>query len=196
MKILVIADVESPYLWDHYEPGRLDGIDLIVSCGDLKPKYLEFLVTLSGKPLLYIPGNHDECYVDDPPGGCECIDGKVFTYQGVRFLGFGGCKHYKDGPYQFTEQQMERNIRRARRSIRKAGGFDVLVTHAAAAGYGDAEDHAHRGFECYKELMDRYQPAYHVHGHVHRSYGWNIPRTLHYGSTTVINAFERYILEI
>ena len=28
MKILLISDEESPYLWDHYQPGRLDGIDL------------------------------------------------------------------------------------------------------------------------------------------------------------------------
>ena len=196
MKILLIADVECASLWDHYQPEKLAGIDLIVSCGDLKAKYLEFLVTLSGKPLLYIPGNHDEHYEIDPPGGCECIDGRVFTYRGVRFLGFGGCKQSKQGPYQFTEKEMERHIRAARRSIRRAGGFDVLVTHVAAAGYGDADDFAHRGFECYRDLMDRYHPAYHVHGHVHQSYGWNIPRILQYGSTTVINAYERYVLEI
>ena len=47
-----------------------------------------------------------------------------------------------------------------------------------------------------RDLMDRYHPAYHVHGHVHQSYGWNIPRILQYGSTTVINAYERYVLEI
>ena len=46
MKLLLIADEEAPYLWDFYQPGRLDGIDLILSCGDLKQEYLEFLVTM------------------------------------------------------------------------------------------------------------------------------------------------------
>ena len=37
MKILAIADEESRYLWDFYEPGKLKDIDLIISCGDLNP---------------------------------------------------------------------------------------------------------------------------------------------------------------
>lgn len=36
MKILLLADEESKYLWDYFEKEKLDGIDLIISCGDLK----------------------------------------------------------------------------------------------------------------------------------------------------------------
>lgn len=70
MKILVIADVESPYYWDFYSEDKLKGIDLIISCGDLAPQYLSFLVTLSHVPVLYVHGNHDGCYKDTPPDGC------------------------------------------------------------------------------------------------------------------------------
>ena len=35
MKILAVSDEESPYLWDHYIPGRLKEYDLIISAGDL-----------------------------------------------------------------------------------------------------------------------------------------------------------------
>lgn len=45
MKILVISDIEAPALWDYFHPSRLDGIDLILSCGDLDPRYLSFLAT-------------------------------------------------------------------------------------------------------------------------------------------------------
>jgi len=62
VKILVVADEESAYLWDHYRPGRLAGIDLILSAGDLKPEYLSFLVTMANRPLLYVHGNHDAVY--------------------------------------------------------------------------------------------------------------------------------------
>ena len=34
MKILVLADVESKYLWDYFEKEKLEGIDLILSAGD------------------------------------------------------------------------------------------------------------------------------------------------------------------
>ena len=196
MKLLLISDVECPALWDHYQPERLAGVDLIVSCGDLKKDYLEFLVTMSGKPLFYIPGNHDKGYVTRPPEGCECLDDQVLSYGGVRFLGLGGCKRYSDGPYQYTEEQMAQRIKKLQRSIKKAGGVDIVVTHAAMTGYGDAEDFAHRGFDCFQGLLDSWHPAYLVHGHVHQSYGWNIPRVVQYRDTSVINVFERYILEL
>ena len=66
MKILVVADEESPYLWDFYKPDRLKDVDLILGCGDLNQQYLEFLVTMANVPLLYVPGNHDKGYINYP----------------------------------------------------------------------------------------------------------------------------------
>jgi len=63
-------------------------------------------------------------------------------------------------------------------------------------GYGDGEDYAHRGFECLMKLVDKYRPKYLVHGHVHMNYGAEIKRTLQRGDTTVVNAWERYVVEI
>ena len=40
MKILAISDVPSKLLWDESVRKRLEGIDLILSCGDLPKKYL------------------------------------------------------------------------------------------------------------------------------------------------------------
>ncbi len=196
MKILLIADQESPALWDHYRPERVAGIDLIVSCGDLKASYLEFLVTMASKPLLYIPGNHDDAYVRCPPEGCENIDGTVFTYRGIRIGGLGGCKRYSDGAYQFTEKEMGRKVHKFRKAVKKAGGLDLFVTHASLTGYGDAEDLAHLGFDCFQEILDEYHPKYMCHGHVHQSYGWDIPRMVDYNGIPIINAFERYVLEL
>ena len=50
MKILLVSDEEDQYLWDFYKPGRLKGIDLILSAGDLKAEYLSFLVTMANRP--------------------------------------------------------------------------------------------------------------------------------------------------
>ena len=46
MKILAVADTELPYLYEYYNPQRTKGVDLIIGCGDLKAKYLSFLVTM------------------------------------------------------------------------------------------------------------------------------------------------------
>ena len=196
MKVLLIADEESSYLWDYYIPGRLDGIDLILSCGDLKQEYLEFLVTMSSAPLYYVTGNHDKSYASFPPEGCECVDDCIAEVKGLRILGLGGCMRYNPGPYQYTEKDMERRIRRLRRPLRKLGGADIILTHAAPKGYGDAEDNAHKGFASFLPLMDAARPLYLFHGHVHPSYGNKIPRTFQYGDTTVMNVVGWHVLEI
>ena len=196
MKVLLLSDVECPALWDYFRPERLGGADLIISCGDLKREYLEFLVTMSNKPVFYVPGNHDSRYTENPPEGCECLDDTVMVYRGIRFIGFGGCKRYSQETYQYTEEEMEKRIRRAHRQIRRHRGIDVVVTHAAPSGLGDRADPAHQGFNCFLKLMEKYSPSYLVHGHVHMNYDSDIPRVMTYGQTTVINAYERYLLEI
>ena len=196
MKILFLSDEECPALWDYYVPGRLADYQLIISCGDLKASYLSFLVTMARCPVLYVHGNHDTRYRDNPPEGCDCIDGKVVEYNGIRIMGLGGCRKYHPGDHQYTDRQMRGRILKLRWPLRKARGIDILVTHAPAEGLGDAEDVAHWGFPSLRTFLDRYQPAYHVHGHVHLTYGQNISRTMDYNGTTVINAYERYTLEL
>ena len=196
MRILAISDEECAALWDYYAPGRLDGIDLIISCGDLKASYLSFLVTMARCPVLYVPGNHDTRYDRNPPEGCDPIDNHLVVYNGIRILGLGGCRKYHPGPHQYTEKQMQRRIRKLRWQLWRNKGVDIVVTHAAPAGLGDAEDPAHRGFLALRELLDKYRPAYLLHGHVHMTYGHNTSRELDYNGTKVINAYERYIIEI
>lgn len=196
MKIMAIADVESKALWEHYNSNRLDDTDLIVSCGDLDPRYLSFLVTCANIPLLYVHGNHDECYDRTPPDGCICIDDRIYVHNGIRFLGLGGSFPYKDGKYMYTESQMKRRIRRMSRQLRRYNGFDVLVTHAPAYGIGDGEDPAHRGYEIFLPLLEKYKPAYMLHGHIHMQYDYTLKRENPYQETTIVNAYEKYFLDL
>ena len=196
MKILALADEECMALWDYYVPGRLKDYDLILSCGDLHASYLSFVVTMARAPVLYVHGNHDIGYNINPPEGCDCIDDDLMIYRGVRILGLGGCYRYRPGPHQYTEAQMKRRIRRLKRKIRIAGGVDIVVTHAPPRGVGDGEDPAHQGFESFLEFIDQYHPQYLFHGHVHLRYGMDATREREYGGAKVINACERYELEI
>ena len=72
----------------------------------------------------------------------------------------------------------------------------MVVTHAPVAGYGDGTDYAHRGYECFLELIDTYKPKYLVHGHVHLNYGTGNPREFQRGETTIINTYERFVIDI
>ena len=75
MKLLVVSDVESKFIWDHFDREYFRDVGLIISCGDLSANYLSFLVTMLPCPLLYVPGNHDKRYAVAPPLGCSDIDG-------------------------------------------------------------------------------------------------------------------------
>ena len=195
MRILAVSDEEVPALWDYYQPGRLAEYDLIISCGDLKADYLEFLVTMARCPVLYVHGNHDISYLRRPPEGCDCIDDRIVEFNGVRILGLGGCRRYHPGPYQYTEKEMRRRIRRLRFALWRTGGVDIVVTHAPPYGVGDGMDRAHWGFSALLELLDRYKPQYLLHGHMHIRYGATDREKL-YDQTRVINVSERHVLDI
>lgn len=196
MKILALSDEECPALWDYYMPGRLKGYDLIISCGDLKPNYLSFIVTMANVPVLYVHGNHDERYERNPPEGCDCIEDQIVVVKGLRILGLGGSYRYRPGPHQYSEREMRKRIRKLRWKLRKHKGVDIVVTHAPPRGIGDGEDLPHRGFQALLELIDQYHPKYLLHGHIHMSYGMDQTREREYNGTKVINTCERYVLEI
>lgn len=195
MKILVIADEESRYLWDFYEKEKLADIDLILSAGDLSPEYLTFLVTMSSAPVLYIHGNHDDKYQVRPPEGCICIDDDIYVYQGIRILGLGGSMRYRPGKYQYTEEEMKKRVRKMRWKLLRRGGFDILLTHAPAYELNDGRDLAHQGFRVFVNLMEKYKPRFFIHGHVHLSYGRTHKRYDKYQETNIINAYERCVFE-
>ena len=94
----------------------------------------------------------------------------IYKYKGLRILGLGGSIRYKDDDWQFTESEMRSRIKKLRFSIWKNKGFDILLTHAPAKGLHDGEDLPHHGFEAFNELMDKYEPNYFIHGHVHMNY--------------------------
>lgn len=196
MKILALADQESSFLWDYFDKNFFSDIDLIISCGDLKPEYLSFLTTMSAKDVYYVHGNHDKCYLKTPPEGCISLEDKITLVGDLRILGLGGSRYYSSPIYQYTEYQMARRAAKLKRTIRHYGGFDILVTHSPAAGIGDTGDVAHEGFETFNELIDLYHPKLMIHGHVHTTYSYKIKREQMRGSTRIVNAYEKYVITL
>lgn len=196
IKILILGDHESKLLYDFYEPERLKDIDLIISCGDLRADYLSFFVTLCNVPLLYVKGNHDGKYEVKPPEGCICIEDDIFIYKGIRILGLGGSMEYiPKSPNQYTEQKMKQRVNKLGLKLWWHKGFDILVAHSPAYQINDLEDLPHRGFKIFRTLMEKYEPKFFFHGHVHSNYSRTFKRTDKYEKTTIVNAYEYAIVE-
>ena len=197
MRILAISDEPSPRLWGAHCREELEGVDLILSAGDLPSSYLSFLTCFTSAPIVYVHGNHDDSYEQKPPEGCLCADGKILLIGGVRILGLGGSFRYRpDCVNMYTEPEMQSRILNLRRKLRATGGFDILLTHAPIRGVGDEDHPSHRGFECFGPLLDRYRPAVMVHGHMHQAYTAFFQRERTYNGVPVINASTEYAFDL
>ena len=196
IKILTVADTVEPDLKQQSDSKRFAGVDLIISCGDLPPEYLSFLVNSLNAPLYYVGGNHDIRYRAKPPEGGINLHGRLVEFKGIHILGLEGSHWYNGGPYQYTEAQMRSVIRWLRPRLWWQGGVDLVVTHAPPRHIHDAEDHCHRGFECFHLLINRYQPDYFIHGHIHRLFDSPSERVTLVGKTKVVNTYGYHILEI
>lgn len=193
--ILAVSDEVDEALLTEAFPARMAGVRLIVSCGDLPAEYLERLVDRLAVPLVYVRGNHDLRYRDDPPPG-EDLDGRVVTIAGLRVLGFEGSAWYNGHGVQYTEREMWWRVLRTQPGVWKAGGVDVVVTHAPASGIHDMEDACHRGFRAFRWVLETLKPRYFLHGHTHLSYRPRARRITVVGATTVVNAFRSVVLPL
>jgi hypothetical protein len=216
-RILALADEVEPTL---SFPSRLEELapDVILSCGDLPFDYLEFVLTVTGVPLVFVPGNHDpdlrppapdplhmlgsfrEQFRDPPgPSGGLNADERVVDAGPVRVAGLGGSMRYREGPHLYTERAMRGRARRllrraAWRRLRDGRRVEVLLTHAPPRGLGDEDDLPHRGFQVFHHLVRRLRPRLMIHGHVH-PHGLARPDR-RIGGTLVVNAVPHRILEV
>jgi len=106
MRILAISDVVVPQLYAQHVPERFRQVDLVLSCGDLPYDYVEYIVTLLGKPTFYVHGNHaaggDGIYCDDGafkvgPEGCGDLHRRIVNFRGLRIGGLDGSVSTRRG---------------------------------------------------------------------------------------------------
>ena len=206
MKILAVSDQEVEQIYDLVPQGYFSGIEMVISCGDLRYEYLEYLVTLLNVDLFYVPGNHDPA--DDPElpatraAGCTSLDLGTARARGLLLAGFGGSIQYRpDAKNQYTQTgaflraamllpKLWRNRRRYGRTL------DILVTHSPPYGVHDDDSRAHRGLKAINWLLDWAKPRYHLHGHIHFVQS-NVARDVIWqGTTSILNVYPYRLIEI
>ncbi len=75
-----------------------------------------------------------------------------------------------------------------RNKLRYGRYLDILVTHAPPRGIHDQADPAHAGFDAFRWLIEKFQPRYHLHGHVH-VYDRRKTCVTRVGRTEVVNVY-------
>lgn len=131
MKILAVSDAPSKMLDSQFDADywRDIGIELIVSCGDLSIEYLTYLSDAFRVPLAYVRGNHDARW-EGTPGG-DNLDGRIYRFGGLTFLGLEGSPEYNGGDAQYSEGRMSRRIALLKPRLWLAKRLDIVVAHAS-----------------------------------------------------------------
>ncbi len=207
-KILSVSDEVVNTIYSPAAKERFGDVDLVLSCGDLPFYYLEFIVDILNVPLYYVYGNHDRrveyTYRGGTrtfPGGCTNLDSRVIEHKGLLLGGLqGSMKYSPDARYQYTDLEMYLKVWGMTPSLllnrlRKGRYLDILITHAPPYGIHDGRDLCHTGFKAFLWFIERYQPRYLLHGHLHL-YGYRQKTASVYQGTQIINTVGYRTMEV
>lgn len=208
MRILSLSDTIVSLIYSPFTRNRLDGVDVILGCGDLPYHYLEYVFNSLSAPLYFVRGNHDKIIEyssagqrSGPHGGID-LHGRTARYKGLLLAGVEGCLRYRPGPFQYSQAEMWGHVLRLvpallRNRLLYGRYLDVFITHAPPRGIHDADDLPHQGIDAFLWLVKIFQPALHIHGHIHIYYPGQELETSQ-GATRVINtyAWRETVLDI
>ncbi len=204
MRILAVSDRVVDWIYSPRLRLLQSGTDLVVSCGDLPSYYLEYIVSTLDIPLLFVNGNHSL-----PPdydgskaagvSGAIDLHRKIERYQGYSFAGVEGSLRYSGGDFQYSQFQMWLYViamvpNLLLQRLNYGHSIDIFVTHAPPWGIHDEGDLPHQGIKAFRWLLSTFQPAYHLHGHIHVYRPDTVIETK-FGQTTVINAYGCHRLD-
>ena len=212
MRALVISDKVEPILYSPAVVERVGKIDLLIGCGDLPFYYIEYLMTMLGRPTYYVYGNHcrenqyssgkgDEWNVATAPLGATNLHGLSERAGTLLLAGLEGSMRYNDSRgAQYSEFEMRMNIYKLApqllmNRLRYGRYLDVLVAHSPPLGIHDKPDLPHRGFKCFLDFMRVFRPRYLLHGHIHIYRNGEATHT-RYLDSDVINVYPYRILDL
>ncbi len=207
IKILSISDQVDPLIYSLNVKDRFQEVDLVISCGDLSYLYQEFIITMLGKPLYFVHGNHDPLLEDnegDPrpyPYGAVDLHRRIIHRQQLLMAGVEGSVLYNGKtPYQYTQGRMWRHVLSLVPGLlinRLLYGrfLDIFVSHSPPRGVHEGEDFTHQGIRAFRWLINVFQPKIYFHGHIH-VYHPDTPTETRVNDTLVINTFRYRVTEL
>jgi len=135
-----------------------------------------------------------------PWGGIPLHRRVICAPGGALLAGISGTLRYNFGPYQYSQAEMWSMVlglapRLLANRLRYGRALDIFVTHAPPWKIHDEDDLPHRGIKAFRWLDQVFQPAYHLHGHIHVYRQDTVIETL-LGATRVINAYGHKVITL
>ena len=212
MRALVVCDKVEPILYSAGIKQVVGNVDLVISCGDLPHYYLEFIMSMLGRPTYYVFGNHgreieyqagkgDHWQAVTEPMGAVNLHGQTVKEGSLLLAGLEGSMRYNNAPrFQYTQWGMWGCLwslapKLLLNRIRYGRYLDVLVAHSPPWGIHDEKDLPHQGFKSFLPFMRWFKPRYLLHGHIHL-YRRDVVTQTHYGATDVINVYPYKIMDL
>lgn len=212
MRALAVSDKVEPILYGAGIRKYAGQIDLIIGCGDLPYYYLEYIMSMLGRPTYYVCGNHGREFeyhsgkgedwqrVSEPMGAVN-LHKRAAKEGPLLMAGLEGSIRYNNAAnFQYTEWEMWLNIWELLPSliynrIRYGRYLDVLVTHSPPRGIHDQPDRPHQGFTSFLTFMRWFKPRYLLHGHIHIYRLDTVTRT-RFCATDVINVYPYKVVDL
>jgi Icc-related predicted phosphoesterase len=207
MVITLISDTHTK----HEEIRKdLPGGDLIIHAGDLmnsgyEPRdiagfvnWYSSLLTMDYKHRVFIAGNHDRMFEDNPEltkelinaysGGLIYLQDQTHVIDGVKIYGSPWQPAFYD--WAFNLPRCGQDLMRVWNAI--PNDTDILITHGPPFGHLDVtpSGNLNVGCELLRVRVDEIKPKIHVFGHVHSGYGYKFHEGTHFINAAVLN--ERY----
>ncbi len=206
LRVLTVSDKVVPSLYSEHVHAVVGSVDMLLSCGDVPPYYLDFLASTLNVPFFYVLGNHPMGALVSWPGKrplpeAANLHRRVIMYKGLILAGLEGSRRYRPrAPLQYTESEMWFHClalvpRLLWHRLVHGRYLDALITHAPPRYIHDAEDRAHQGFVCFRWFMRVFRPRYLIHGHIH-VYRRDVPTVTRFHETTVINTYPYLVLTL
>lgn len=185
MKILAFTDYHENETCINEIKKKAEQADILICCGDFTigggeiEKQLLILNKI-GKPVLLIPGNHEE---DEPlEEYCEelenitYIDRRAIEIDGLNIFGYGG------GGFNTRDKELEKILPELKKHLKEPS---IIITHAPP--YGTKLDNlpyfGHVGNKSITKLIKEIKPKILLCGHLHEFFG----KKQKIGNTLVIN---------
>jgi Icc-related predicted phosphoesterase len=206
MKILSISDVISSPIYSPSVKQKFGDVDLVLDCGDTPYYYLEFVLTALNKPAFFVRGNHSKVMEYEGadarayPHGAVDLHRRVINQNGLLLAGVQGSLRYHPGPFQYNQSEMWMNVFSLlpgvlRNRLVHGRFLDIFATHSPPSGVHDQPDLPHRGIKAFLWFIRVFQPAFHIHGHIH-TYRPDTIMATQVGKTRVINTFGYRVTEV